>query len=124
MTPSVPSLLTHDEIALHARHLWQDRGCPTDQDNAIWLEAEQQLNASHHILPAPKADTVATRAQHVTPSENLSGYQLPPAATEQETILAALQKKDARTAQTPHHTGPNVRPAVTGKPIWPQPHSS
>lgn len=114
----------HNEIARQASQLWHDRGCPAGCDTAIWLEAEQKLIESRSARPEPKADTFADRAQHVTASDNLIGYQLPPAATEQEAIQAVQQKKDARAPQEPHHTGPKNRPAETGKPVWSRPHSS
>ncbi len=115
---------THNEIAVQARHLWHDRGCPTGCDTAIWLEAEHQLSAKRSADPEPKADTFAARAQNVTASDNLIGYQLPPAATEQEAIQAVQQKNDARAPQAPRHTGPKNKPSETGKPVWSKPHSS
>ncbi|MFY9924847.1 MAG: DUF2934 domain-containing protein [Opitutaceae bacterium] len=35
---------THLEIAAEAEVLWRQRGCPSGQDNEIWLEAERQLH--------------------------------------------------------------------------------
>jgi hypothetical protein len=115
---------THNEISVHARHLWHDRGCPTGRDTAIWLEAEHQLSASRSSDPEPKTDTFAARAQNVTASDNLIGYQLPPAATEQTAIQTVLQKNDARAPQAPRRTAPKLKPSATGKPVWPKPHSS
>lgn len=34
---------SHEEITHRARELWEQYGCPSDQDEKIWLEAEQQL---------------------------------------------------------------------------------
>lgn len=34
---------TYEQIAERARNIWQDRGCPTNQDESIWYEAENQL---------------------------------------------------------------------------------
>lgn len=109
---------THDEIARHAQHLWQDRGCPTDRDLETWLEAERQLHADRTTEP------FARRARAETAAESVVEYHLSPAPPDQEAIQAALQKQTARTPQTPHHIGPKVKPAVTGKPVWSKPHSS
>jgi hypothetical protein len=35
--------LSHEEIAMPARILWQNKGCPQGRDEEIWLEAEQTL---------------------------------------------------------------------------------
>lgn len=37
------SALTHEQIAERAEMIWQEKGCPPDQDEAHWLEAEAQL---------------------------------------------------------------------------------
>ncbi len=34
---------TYEQIAERARNIWQERGCPTNQDESIWYEAENQL---------------------------------------------------------------------------------
>lgn len=40
MTPS------HEDIALKAYELWQQRGCPEDSAHQNWLEAERQLKST------------------------------------------------------------------------------
>lgn len=35
----------HEDISRRAQELWNDRGQPLNQDEAIWLEAEGQLLA-------------------------------------------------------------------------------
>jgi len=109
---------THDEIARQAQEFWQDRGCPTGCDIALWLEAEQALTSG---LPA---DRFAARASAETAAESEVEYHLSPAQTEQKSIQAAMLKDAARAPQAPHHTGPKSRPAETGKPLWNKPHSS
>ena len=42
-----PRPFSHDEIAPHARELWLQQGSPADRDEAIWLEAESRLRATH-----------------------------------------------------------------------------
>jgi len=36
---------THEQICARARAIWQSKGCPTDQDQQNWREAEAQLRA-------------------------------------------------------------------------------
>lgn len=44
-SPAGENLLTHEAIAARARELWHEQGCPTGCDEAIWLEAEAELQA-------------------------------------------------------------------------------
>ncbi len=115
---------THDDIAQQAHHLWQDRGCPTNCDTAIWLEAEQQLCTSQAEESEPRADAFVTYARGFNRPENPISYQVPPAATEQQVMQADQQKEDARAPQVPRHTGPKGKPPESGKPIWSKSHSS
>jgi hypothetical protein len=108
MTSPTQTLPTHEEIAQRAHRLWQDLGCPANRDTEIWLSAEQQLlsqAAPHHA--ASNGDIASA-----------------PAASVQQAITAALQKKDARMPQVPHHTSPPAKPLVSGKPVWPKAHSN
>ncbi|HTJ78067.1 MAG TPA: DUF2934 domain-containing protein [Rariglobus sp.] len=38
-------VVTHEDIALRARELWAEQGCPENCDEIIWLEAEAELLA-------------------------------------------------------------------------------
>jgi hypothetical protein len=107
---------THHEISLAAQKLWQDRGCPTDRDDEIWLDAEQML------IEDPVADTFVARTRAETAAESEVEYHLSPAQTEQKSIQAAMQKEVARAQQVPNHTGPKAKPPETGKPLWTHPH--
>jgi hypothetical protein len=40
---------TYEQIAERARSIWQERGCPTNQDESIWYEAENQLKREHDM---------------------------------------------------------------------------
>ncbi len=40
----------HDEIAHLAYLNWQKDGCPQGRAQTYWLEAEQQLRATKHLL--------------------------------------------------------------------------
>ena len=35
--------LTHEQVAERAKTIWMNRGCPTNQDEKNWYEAESQL---------------------------------------------------------------------------------
>lgn len=94
--------LTHDEIARHARELWQDRGCPVDRDEEIWLEAERQLRDGGQAA-------FAKRAAAETAAESVVEYQITPAVPEQDAIQAALLKPAAR-----EKGGNRSRPRVNG----------
>lgn len=41
----------HEEIAHRAEQLWRERNCPAGSDEAIWLEAESQLQAKAESRP-------------------------------------------------------------------------
>jgi hypothetical protein len=43
------SALTHAQIAERAESIWQQRGCPTGEDESIWYEAEAQLKSESGI---------------------------------------------------------------------------
>ena len=36
----------HEQVAILAYHLWQERGCPEGSPEVDWLQAEQQLQAA------------------------------------------------------------------------------
>jgi hypothetical protein len=42
---------THEEIALTAYYIWEDRGCPEGDGAEFWLEAEERLRGARNILP-------------------------------------------------------------------------
>jgi len=88
---------THEEITRRAEELWQDYGRPSGRDEAIWLEAEQQIST------------------HATLSESHSEHAL----AEQ----AATQRKEALAPQRASKSAPKPEPAETGKPLWNNPHS-
>jgi hypothetical protein len=44
--------INHHEIAQLAYLNWQKAGCPSGRDQEHWLEAEQQLKATKHLLVA------------------------------------------------------------------------
>ncbi|HUR56734.1 MAG TPA: DUF2934 domain-containing protein [Opitutaceae bacterium] len=59
---------SHEEIARRARKIWQDRGQPHGQDDAIWLEAESTLKGEAESRPVsgtPSRPNVDEPAQPV-----------------------------------------------------------
>lgn len=77
------------------------------RDDEIWLEAERQLG---------KTPAGEFKSGKPTLGEGHSEH-----AQEEK---AAQQRKDARAPITPTKTAPPTKPAETGKPVWPQNHSS
>src|SRR5687768_11579396 len=43
--------ISHEEIARRAKQIWQKRNQPSGNDEAIWLEAESQLQAEAESRP-------------------------------------------------------------------------
>jgi SMC interacting uncharacterized protein involved in chromosome segregation len=110
---------SHDEIAQRAQQLWNERGRPHGQDDAIWLEAEKQLAGKSESKSA-----LMERVKSETAAESVVENHLPATMPDEDAIKAALQKQTARAPQTPHHTGPKNKPAPPGKPLYDKPHSS
>jgi hypothetical protein len=66
----------HEEIARRAEKLWRDRNCPAGSDDAIWLEAESQLQGEAESRPVsgtpsrPNKDEPATPVRSQTKSRD------------------------------------------------------
>jgi hypothetical protein len=43
--PQPQAMLSHEQIAQRAEVIWQQKGCPPDQDEQNWKEAEDQLKS-------------------------------------------------------------------------------
>jgi hypothetical protein len=43
--------VSHEQISARAEKLWRERNCPAGSDEAIWLEAESQLQAEAQAAP-------------------------------------------------------------------------
>jgi len=114
---------THEEIALKAYSIWQERGSIHGTDTEIWLEAERSLS-EQTSEPTTKAAAVTERikAEASTPTT----IKAPATATlpDKQAATAEMQKAAARAPQVPHHTGPAAKPAPPGKPIWDKAHSA
>jgi hypothetical protein len=111
---------THEEIARQAQRLWQERGCPEDKNEEIWLEAEDQLTNHPFDGESPSPATSAERIKAETAAESMVEYQITPAVTQQEAIKAALQKKDTREAKPPRQAARKAKPSGPGTPERPE----
>jgi len=85
----------HNKIARHAQSLWRERGCPSECDDVIWLEAERQINENTPPTNVPRLNSFTERAKAETAAESVVEFQITPASSEQEAIRAALQVPDA-----------------------------
>ena len=47
---NLPPVIGHDQIAVRARQLWQEKGCPQGCDEQNWLDAERELREELHLL--------------------------------------------------------------------------
>jgi len=66
--------INHDEIALLAYRHWEQDGRPQGCDRQYWLEAEQQLKATKHLLLAEQnAARVAARPVNGNGKPSASG---------------------------------------------------
>jgi hypothetical protein len=43
--------IPHEQIAARAEKIWRDRNCPAGSDEAIWFEAENQLQGEAESRP-------------------------------------------------------------------------
>lgn len=81
--------------------------------------------AAKGVKPGAKAAGGETeRLRGEMASESEVEFQITPAVPDDEAIMAALQKKEARAPQTPTKSAPHTKPPETGKPLWSKPHSS
>ena len=119
---------THDEIALRAHQLWKDRGSHHGEDVGLWFEAERQLNAAAalaadenhghapdmHVHAANNGQArPADQAEHSSPESNKARAQ-----SDQHKVTPPARRRSRIS------TGPAPKPPVSGKPIFPKPHSS
>jgi hypothetical protein len=99
-TPQPRRQIPREEIARRAEQLWHERNRPTDSDEAIWLEAESQLQAEAEAKPVagttsrPYTDEPATRVRPNTKSRD-------PAESAAQTRSATETKPAAKPARPP-----------------------
>lgn len=86
----------HEEIARRAEKIWRERNQPAGQDEAIWLEAENQLKAEAESRPVagtesrPYVDEPATQVRTRTKTQD-------PAESAVQTRSATEGKKPVKT---------------------------
>ena len=56
----------HEEIALRAYSLWQERGSPIGSPEEDWFRAEQEIG-NQDVQPPEVAASAATKAQAAAP---------------------------------------------------------
>jgi hypothetical protein len=62
---------THAEISIEAAVLWRQKDCPVGCDEAIWLEAERQLNRVGRSYRAEqKAEALADPLSRLDPNSD------------------------------------------------------
>lgn len=59
--------ISHEQIVERAEKLWRDRGSPSGQDEAIWLEAESQLQSEAEAKPVAGTPARATTTEAAPP---------------------------------------------------------
>lgn len=89
--------IPHAEIARRAEQLWQERGQPSGQDEAIWLEAESQLQSAAEARPV--AGT-ASRPYVDEPSQALR-----PQTKSRDPAEAGAQTRSATEAKPKRNSG-------------------
>jgi hypothetical protein len=91
-SPSSPS--SHEEISRRARELWESRGQPSGQDEAIWLEAEREVRNGSN---PPQAPEIQRAAPSNAPSPQPAGRSRSSAASSRSTSRG--QRRDAEGVQ-------------------------
>jgi hypothetical protein len=90
--------IPREQIAARAEKLWRDRNSPTGQDEAIWLEAESQLQAEAEARPVagtPSRPYVDEPAQQVRTRTKVQD----PAESAVQTRSATDDKSRKRTKE-------------------------
>jgi hypothetical protein len=114
---------THEEIALKAYSIWQERGSVHGNDTEIWLAAERALR-DQPAEPTTKDIVITERIKAEASTPTTIKAPATPTIPSKELATAEVQKAEARAPQIPHHTAPVAKPAPPGKPIWDKPHGA
>jgi hypothetical protein len=91
---SSSSSSSHEEISRRARELWESRGQPSGQDEAIWLEAERELRNGSNPPQTPEIQRVASSN---APSPQPAGRSSSSAASSRSTSRG--QRRDSEGVQ-------------------------
>jgi hypothetical protein len=86
----------HEEIARRAEKLWHDRNHPAGNDEAIWLEAESQLQAEAESRPVSGTESRPYRTEPAKPVRTQTKSRDPADAAVQ--TRSATETKTRNTA--------------------------
>lgn len=90
----------HEEIVRRAEQIWRERGQPAGQDDAIWLEAENQLKARAESRPVAGTES--------RPYVDEPGQQTRTRTKTQDPAESAVQTRSATEGRKPVKT-PRLR---------------
>jgi hypothetical protein len=88
---------SHAEIARRAEKLWHERNRPTGSDEAIWLEAESQLQAEAESQPVAGTES--------RPFANEPAKPVRPQTKSRDPADAAAQTRSATDSKSKRATG-------------------
>ena len=89
-----------EQVAARAEKLWRERHCPAGQDDAIWLEAESQLQAEAQAAPVSGTPS--------RPYVDEPGIPVRPRTKVQDPTPADVQTRSA-TDRKSRQTGGKIR---------------
>jgi hypothetical protein len=92
--------IPHEQIAARAETLWRERSCPAGSDEAIWLEAESQLQAEAEARPVSGTPS--------RPYVDEPAKQLKPRTKGRDASEAAVQTRSATESKS-KKTGSQLR---------------
>lgn len=88
--------IPHEQIAVRAEKLWRKRNCPAGSDEAIWLEAESQLQAEAEARPVSGTASRPYQDEPAKPLRNRTKVQDPAdAAAQTRSDTPAKSRKTA-----------------------------
>ena len=87
----------HEEIAQRAKQIWEQRGHPSGRDEAIWLEAESQLQAEAESRPVAGTES--------RPYTDEPGKPVRPQTKSRDPAEAAAQPRSATEAKSKRSAG-------------------
>ncbi|HVS52997.1 MAG TPA: DUF2934 domain-containing protein [Opitutaceae bacterium] len=85
--------IPREEITRRAEQLWRDRNCPAGDDEAIWLEAESQLQAEAESQPVAGTPS--------RPYTDEPGMRVRPNTKSRDPAESAAQTRSATESKPP-----------------------
>ena len=92
-TRSARRQVPHEEIALLAERIWNERNRPQGSDDAIWLEAESRLQAEAEAKPVSGTESRPYTDEPATPVR--------PQTKSRDPAEASAQTRSATKAKAP-----------------------